>query len=90
MATCPKCGAIWLWDWCYDNYVNPDGKEYEDIELSKDSGQWEASLIKCTCGAINAVMVGCECGAGPVNIKEWDNVDWEADENSYDTYERGK
>ena len=82
MAKC-ECGAIWLWDWCHDCYVKTDGEEYKTIEMSKDTG-WEAELVQCDCGKINAIMICCDCGGGPINIKEWEKIDWELDEHSYE------
>jgi hypothetical protein len=88
MAKCPKCGAIWLWDWCGDCYVNPDNKPYETIDLA-NTGSWEGALVQCTCGKVNSVIVVCDCGGGPMNTKEWENIDWEQDEHSFNP-PRGK
>lgn len=89
MANCPKCGAIWLWDWCGDGYVKPSGEPYKTVEMD-DGNLWEARLVQCDCGQINAVEIICDCGGGPVNHKEWKDIDWEADEHSYDTYGKDK
>lgn len=91
MAKCPKCGAIWLWDWCGDGYVRPSGEPYKTIEMAFQEGdQWQTELVKCDCGEINAVMIICDCGGGPANTKEWENVDWEDDEHSFDSYSQRK
>lgn len=80
MAECPDCHTVWLWDWCNDVYVDQKGEQFETVEMA-DNAMHEVLLVKCNCRRVNAVLIGCECGAGPANILEWKDVDWEADEN---------
>lgn len=90
MAQCPKCKIDWLWDWEQDCYRYTNSNEVETIQLSCNEQGMELELIvfKCQCGSINSTIYNDpNRGSSLCNIKEWQNVDWELNENSwYENY----
>lgn len=85
MARCPKCNRNWFWDWEQDTYRYYNGSEVETLELNCIEKDMELKTIvfRCECGAINSLMYIDSRGSACCNIKEWDNIDWEIDGNSW-------
>jgi len=75
MAKCPKCGAIWLWDWCNDCYVDETGKEYPLTELKTQDQQ--INVWSCKCSNVNGAAQNGEV------CDNWNDIDWELGEHSW-------
>lgn len=87
MAKCPKCKRNWLWDWEQDIYRYADATEIESIELSclEKGMELEVIVFKCKCGSVNSVMyIDSNRGSSLCIIKEWENIIWEENKNSWD------
>lgn len=77
MASCPKCGQEWLWDWCHDTFRQPDGG---DCRIAYHGDVQE---LYCHCG----LWVGRITDGEVESPDEWIDIDWELKEHSYDCYQ---
>ena len=90
MAECPTCQLVWQWDWNDDVFRNPDsGKECttEEHESGLDpvAGKHTHTDYRCGCGQLLGTM--CDADGMINDPSEWKDVDWEADENYYESYQ---
>jgi len=88
MARCPKCNENWFWDWEQDTYRYVDGSEIETIILNciEKGMELETYVFKCKCNSINSLMYyDKNRGSACCNIKEWENINWENEGNTWES-----
>jgi len=92
------CGRVWLWDWLQDVFRYPNGESvkalvFGDPREADDSLGFGAELYVCKCGKVNAMNIRHEeVGSEPIYEvgSDWNKIDLEADENSWDEVQRSR
>ena len=84
MANCPGCKAEVKWDWCQDTFKI--GKEWVHEEVTNNviNPNRASTLViqSCPCGQILRLELTYEYDGVVWQPKEFDDIDWEADEHS--------
>lgn len=97
-AKCPGAGCPrrFVWDWCYDEYVDPKTRNscvVEEIDAQECQGERRIlRLLKCNrCDTVLGVFVIDHRGAmvytipdsDGVDETDWCDINWEDDQYSY-------